>query len=110
LHKRIADIDVHLMLHVITLIIENSTITKYLQSFGGYKRDMRDMALCLPGLGVELVVMESTGIYWKSQAGSLSGSCVIKSNKKQNRKSSKPKRFIGRSSEPSSWVKARACW
>jgi len=45
---------------------EDGTITKYLQSFGGYKRDMRSMVLWLLELGVELVVMESTGIYWKS--------------------------------------------
>jgi transposase len=68
LHRRVAGIDVHLMLHVITVLAENEdgTITKYQPSFGGFKRDMRAMVLWLLGLGVELVVMESTGIYWKS--------------------------------------------
>jgi len=68
LHRRVAGIDVHQMLHVITVLVENEdgTITKHQQSFGGYKRDMRAMALWLLDLGVELVVMESTGIYWKS--------------------------------------------
>ncbi len=56
------------MLHVITVLVENEdgTIIKYQQSFGGFKRDMMAMALWLLELQVDLVVMESTGIYWKS--------------------------------------------
>jgi hypothetical protein len=59
LHKVVAGIDVHRMLHVITVLIENSdgTITKHQQSFGGFKRDMKAMSLWLFGLGVELVVI-----------------------------------------------------
>jgi transposase len=45
---------------------EDGTIIKYQQSFGGFKRDMMAMALWLLELQVDLVVMESTGIYWKS--------------------------------------------
>ena len=68
LHKVVAGIDVHRMLHVITVLVENEdgTIAKHQQSFGGFKRDMRAMVLWLLELQVELVVMESTGIYWKS--------------------------------------------
>jgi transposase len=68
LHKVVAGIDVHRMLHVITVLVENEdgTIAKHQQSFGGFKRDMRAMVLWLLELEVELVVMESTGIYWKS--------------------------------------------
>jgi transposase len=68
LHRRVAGIDVHRMLHVITVLVENEdgTIIKYQQSFGGFKRDMMAMALWLLELQVDLVVMESTGIYWKS--------------------------------------------
>ena len=56
------------MLHVVTVLIEmaDGTIVKHQREFGGFKRDMKAMALWLLELGVELVVMESTGIYWKS--------------------------------------------
>jgi transposase len=68
LHKVVAGIDVHRMLHVITVLVENEdgTLAKHQQSFGGFKRDMKAMVLWLLELEVELVVMESTGIYWKS--------------------------------------------
>jgi transposase len=68
LHRRVAGIDVHRMLHVVTVLIEETdgTITKHQREFGGFKRDMKAMAAWLLELQVELVVMESTGIYWKS--------------------------------------------
>ena len=68
LHRRVAGIDVHRMLHVVTVLIEgdDGTISKHQREFGGFKRDMTAMAAWLQELGVELVVMESTGIYWKS--------------------------------------------
>ena len=65
LHKRVAGIDVHRMLHVVTVLIEgdDGTIIKHLREFGGFKRDMKTMAFWLLELHVSLVVMESTGIY-----------------------------------------------
>jgi transposase len=68
LHKRVAGIDVHRMLHVVTLLIEqeDGSMLKETKSFGGFKRDMVEMAQWLYSNGVQLVVMESTGIYWKS--------------------------------------------
>ena len=68
LHRRVAGIDVHRMLHVVTVLIENAdgSIAKHSREFGGFKRDCRALAQWLAELGVELVVMESTGIYWKS--------------------------------------------
>jgi transposase len=68
LHRRVAGIDVHRMLHVVTVLIEedDGTISKHQREFGGFKRDMKAMSAWLQELGVELVVMESTGIYWKS--------------------------------------------
>ena len=68
LHRRVAGIDVHRMLHVGTALIENDdgTIDKHQRGFGGFKRDMKAMAAWLLELGVTLVVMESTGIYWKN--------------------------------------------
>ncbi len=68
LHRRVAGIDVHRMLHVVTVLVEqgDGSISKHSREFGGFKRDCRALAEWLGELGVELVVMESTGIYWKS--------------------------------------------
>ena len=68
LYRRVGGIDVHRMLHVVTVLIEedDGTISKHQQEFGGFKRDMKAMVAWLLALRVELVVMESTSIYWKS--------------------------------------------
>jgi transposase len=68
LHRRVGGIDVHRMLHVVTVLIEqpDGSVDKQCRQFGGFKRDCRALAHWLAHLQVELVVMESTGIYWKS--------------------------------------------
>lgn len=68
LHRRVAGVDVHRMLHVVTVLIEqpDGSMVKHSREFGGFKRDCRTLAAWLTELQVELVVMESTGIYWKS--------------------------------------------
>ena len=68
LHKRVAGIDVHRMKHVVTTLIEDDAghIGKQTREFGGFKRDLKALAEWLRELGVELVILESTGIYWKS--------------------------------------------
>lgn len=68
LHKRVAGIDVHRMKHVVTVLIEDAAgnLTRHPREFGGFKRDLRALAAWLRELGVELVILESTGIYWKS--------------------------------------------
>lgn len=68
IYRRVAGIDVHRMLHVVTAVIDNpdSTIEQTSRNFGGFKRDCRALAAWLVELDVELVVLESTGIYWKS--------------------------------------------
>jgi len=68
LHRRVAGIDVHRMLHVVTVLIElpDGSMQRQSREFGGFKRDCRALADWLHESGVELVVMESTGIYWKS--------------------------------------------
>lgn len=68
LHRRVAGIDVHRMLHVVTVLIEQADgrIERTTRQFGGFRRDCRALAAWLAESGVELVVMESTGIYWKS--------------------------------------------
>jgi transposase len=68
LYRRVAGIDVHRMLHVVTVLIEQAdgSMQRQTREFGGFRRDCRALAAWLAELGVELVVLESTGIYWKS--------------------------------------------
>lgn len=68
IHKCVAGIDVHRMKHVVTVLIENTdgSVTKHTREFGGFKRDMKTLVAWLLPLNVELVILESTGIYWKS--------------------------------------------
>ncbi len=68
LYRCIAGMDVHRMLYVLTVLIEqeDGALEKHQRSFGGFKRDRRALVAWLLELGVTLVVMESTGIYWKS--------------------------------------------
>jgi transposase len=68
LYRRVAGIDVHKMQHVVTAVIEHpdGTIEQQSREFGGFKRDCRALSAWLVELNIELVVLESTGIYWKS--------------------------------------------
>jgi transposase len=68
LHRRVAGIDVHRMLHVVTVLIEqpDGSMQRQTRQFGGFRRDCRELAAWLAELRIELVVLESTGIYWKS--------------------------------------------
>lgn len=68
LYRRVAGIDVHRMKQVATILIEleQGSTEKHTREFGGYKRDLRWLIAWLQRYEVELVVMESTGIYWKS--------------------------------------------
>lgn len=68
LHRRVAGIDVHRSRHVVTVLIEqpDGSIEQLSREFGGFKRDCRALAAWLTELKVELALMESTSIYWKS--------------------------------------------
>ena len=74
LYRCIAGLDVHRMLYVLTVLIEqdDGTVAKQQRSFGGFKRDRRALVAWLLELGVGMVVMESTGIYWKSIYAAMS--------------------------------------
>ncbi len=69
MHRRVAGTDVHRMLHVVTVLIEQpdgSAVSRRSREFGSLKRDCLALAAWLAEQQVQLVVMESTGIYWKS--------------------------------------------
>lgn len=73
LYRCIAGMDVHKMLYVLTVLTEldDGTVEKHQRAFGGFQRDRRALVAWLLELGVTLVVMESTGIYWKSPYAAL---------------------------------------
>ena len=79
LHRRVAGIDVHRMLHVVTVLIEqdDGSMQRQAREFGGFRRDCRALAEWLHELKVELVVMESTGIYWKSVYAHLENAGIL---------------------------------
>jgi transposase len=68
IHERVAGMDVHRMEHVVTVQLaqKDGTILKETRQFGAFKRDMRALVDWLLSHRIQLVVMESTGIYWKS--------------------------------------------
>ena len=67
-YRRVAGIDVLRLLHVVTVLIElpDGSVQYETRQFGGFKRDCRALATWLVQRQVELAIMESTGIYWKS--------------------------------------------
>ena len=79
LYRRVAGIDVHRMLHVVTVLLErpDGSMQRQTRRFGGFRRDCRELAAWLAELRIELVVMESTGIYWKSVYAHLENAGVI---------------------------------
>jgi transposase len=79
LYRRVAGIDLHRMLHVETVLIEqpDGSMQRHAREFGGFRRDCRALAAWLLELGVELVVMESTGIYWKSLHAHLENAGIV---------------------------------
>jgi transposase len=60
--------DVHLSMIEVCAIVEdpNGEAQVHRRRFGGFRRDRLAMAEWIAGFAPETVVMESTGIYWKS--------------------------------------------
>jgi transposase len=68
IYRCVAALDVHQSKLTVCILHENESgeIITELKEFGGFKRDRRAMADWVASFQPELVVMESTGIYWKS--------------------------------------------
>ena len=60
-HKRVAGIDVHRMLHVVTVFIEHpdGRIEQTTHEYSGVQRQCRELTAWLVKLQIELVVMET---------------------------------------------------
>jgi transposase len=73
LHKRVIGLDVHQAQVTACAIIEEADGTTRIEQrqFGAFKRDRRALAEWAASLLPDEVVMESTGIYWKSPYAAL---------------------------------------
>jgi transposase len=73
LYKRVIGLDVHQAQITACALLEESDGTMRIeqQQFGAFKRDRRALAEWAASLCPEEVVMESTGIYWKSPYAAL---------------------------------------
>lgn len=73
LHKRVIGLDVHQAQITACAIVEEADGTTRIEQrqFGAFKRDRRALADWAASLRPDEVVMESTGIYWKSPYAAL---------------------------------------
>ena len=73
IHKRVIGLDVHQATIVACAILEapDGTVRIERRQFGAFKRDRRALADWCASLAPGAVVMESTGIYWKSPYAAL---------------------------------------
>lgn len=73
IYKRVIGLDVHQAQITACALIEQAdgTVLVEQREFGGFHRDRKALAQWAASLMPELVVMESTGIYWKSPYAAL---------------------------------------
>lgn len=73
IHKRVIGLDIHQNKISACGIAEQAdgTVTVEHHEFGGFKRDRKALAQWVSEFAPDVVVMESTGIYWKSPYAAL---------------------------------------
>jgi transposase len=73
LYKRVIGLDVHQAQITACALIEevDGSVRVEQRQFGAFKRDRRELAAWAASLRADEVVMESTGIYWKSPYAAL---------------------------------------
>lgn len=73
LYKRVVGLDIHQAQITACALIEEADGSARIEQrqFGGFKRDRRELADWVASLSPDEVVMESTGIYWKSPYAAL---------------------------------------
>jgi len=78
IYRCVAALDVHQAKLTACVIYEDEQgeVQHQLREFGGFKRDRREMAEWVSSFQPEQVVMESTGIYWKSPYAALEKSGI----------------------------------
>ncbi|BAO80236.1 transposase and inactivated derivatives [Serpentinimonas raichei] len=79
MHKRVLALDVHQAKITACAVVEHDDgrvqVTK--RDFGAFKRDRRALAQWALQIAPEVVVMESTGVYWKSPFAALEAVGII---------------------------------
>ena len=79
MYKRVIALDVHLAKITACAVVEHDDgrveVTK--RDFGAFKRDRRALAQWSLEIRPEVVVMESTGVYWKSPFAALEAVGII---------------------------------
>jgi len=79
MHKRVIALDVHQAKITACAVVEHDDgrveVTK--RDFGAFKRDRRALAEWALEIAPEVVVMESTGVYWKSPFAALEAVGII---------------------------------
>lgn len=73
IYRRVIGLDIHQAKISASAVSEQSdgSVVMEMQEFGGFKRDRRALAQWAKSFDPEIVVMESTGIYWKSPYAAL---------------------------------------
>lgn len=73
LYKHVIGLDIHQAQITACALLEEPDGTRRIEQrqFGGFKRDRRELAQWVASLKPDEVVMESTGIYWKSPYAAL---------------------------------------
>ncbi len=73
LYKRVIGLDIHQAQITACALIEEPDGSMRIEQrqFGGFKRNRRELAIWVASLHPDEVVMESTGIYWKSPYAAL---------------------------------------
>jgi len=73
IYRRVIGLDIHQARISACAVSEQSdgSVVMEMQEFGGFKRDRRALAQWAKSFDPEIVVMESTGIYWKSPYAAL---------------------------------------
>lgn len=79
IHKRVIGLDVHQNKISACAVAEqpDGTVAVVHREFGGYKRDRRALAQWARDFAADVVVMESTGIYWKSPYAALEKAGIV---------------------------------
>jgi transposase len=79
IHKRVIALDVHQAKITACAVIETADgqLEVIKRDFGAFKRDRRALAQWSRELAPELVVMESTGVYWKSPFAALEAVGIV---------------------------------
>src|SRR5207245_6715847 len=79
MHRRVIALDVHQAKITACAIVEHDDgrVEMIQREFGAFKRDRRELGQWALQIAPEIVVMESTGVYWKSPFAALEAVGIV---------------------------------